>query len=104
MEEAMIKETLSKKRQYEAEFRFLSSLADEDNYSLLENMNRSAFCAVYSPLPSDTVDVCFTYNYEIGSERINSGEWKYDMSLPAHYTTRFGLYMISLDPKNSRSG
>lgn len=63
-------------------------------------MDRSAFCAVYSPLPSDTVDVCFTYNYEIGSERINSGEWKYGMSLLAHYTTRFGLYMISLNPKN----
>lgn len=37
MEEAMIKEILSKKRQYEAEFRFLSSLADEDNCSLLND-------------------------------------------------------------------
>lgn len=63
-----------------------------------EFMDKAAFCAIYSPLQSDTIDICFTYNYEIGSERINNGEWRYGMSLLAHYTTRFGIIMVCLDP------
>ena len=61
-------------------------------------MNKAAFCAIRSPLGSETVDICFSYNYEIGSRRINDGEWGYGVSLLGNYSSRFGIYMVCLDP------
>ena len=60
-------------------------------------MNKAAFCAIRSPLGSDTVDICFSYNYEIGTKRINDGEWGYGVSLLGNYNSRFGIYMVCLD-------
>ena len=63
-----------------------------------EFINRAAFCAIPSPLQSDTIDICFSYNYEIGGEKMNNGEWKYGLSLLGHYAVRFGITMVCLDP------
>lgn len=61
-------------------------------------MNKAAFCAIHSPLGSETVDICFSYNYEIGSKRMTDGEWRYGVSLLGNYSSRFGIYMVCLDP------
>ena len=93
MAEDAVQETFLKAFRSLGDFR---GEANEKTYLTKEFMDKAAFCAIYSPLQSDTIDICFTYNYEIGSERINNGEWRYGMSLLAHYTTRFGIIMVCL--------
>ena len=78
--------------------------AMQETYGLdRATLQACGYGAFYSPFNSGTTDVCFSYNYNLADQLMQSregvteaGTWQ---NLIAYYPSRLGSYMISLGPE-----
>lgn len=62
-----------------------------------EQLERYCFILTPSPISSDTIDLCFSFNYNIQEERMLASPNQYE-HVALNHMSRLGFYMISLDP------
>lgn len=74
----------------------LAALKEE--YGLTREMlDKYAFAASFAPMQTDTLDLCFAYNYNIESAMYDSGELNQFTGRLFSYVSRLGLYMVRMD-------